>query len=353
MRSVWWEDNVLKMIDQRKLPAEFEIAIWSDYHGVARAIKGMYVRGAPAIGVAAAFGLVLAARYSPAPTYEEWISDLGRAYEVLVSTRPTAVNLCRGLDRIMDLAHAGVNEDLAVLKDLLLEEAQLLADETVQINRQMGHHGADLVHDADTVLTHCNTGMLAAVGFGTALGVVRAAVEQGKQVRVLADETRPRGQGARLTTWELARDGIPVTLIVDGAAGHFMRRGEVDLVLIGADRIAANGDVANKIGSYSVAVLARENGIPFYVVAPMSTVDLSVPAGDDIPIEERSADEVTHLDGVLVAPEDVRVANPAFDVTPHRYVTGIVTERGIAYPPFDLSLRRMAEQERQEEDGSA
>lgn len=343
MRSVWWEDDALKMIDQRKLPAECEVVTWSDYHGVARSIKEMYVRGAPAIGVTAAFGLALAALTSQASTYRELLSDLERAYDVLYVTRPTAVNLRWGLDRIMAVAREILDEDPVILKARLLAEAQAMAEEDVETNRRMGFHGAALVHDGDTVLTHCNTGALATAGFGTALGVVRAAVEQGKRVCVLADETRPREQGARLTAWELMQDGIPVTLIVDGAAGHFLRQGKVNLVLVGADRVAANGDVANKIGTYSVAVLARENGVPFYVVAPVSTVDLSIAAGDDIPIEERDAEEVTHVGGVSLAPEGVKVSNPAFDVTPHRYVTGIVTENGIAYPPFDLSLRRVVE----------
>ena len=343
MRSLWWEDDALQMIDQRKLPADCEVVTWLDHQGVARGIKEMYIRGAPAIGVAAAFGLVLAARNSQAHTCRELVSDLDRAYDVLNATRPTAVNLRRGLDRIMGVAREMLEEEPVKVSRRLLAEAQAMAEEDVDINRRMGFHGAALLQDGDTVLTHCNTGALATAGFGTALGVIRAAVEQGKQLHVVADETRPQEQGARLTAWELMRDGIPVTLIVDGAAGYFMRRGEVNLVLVGADRVAANGDVANKIGTYSVAVLARENGVPFYVVAPVSTVDLSVVAGDDIPIEERDAEEVTHLGGVMLAPEGVKVANPAFDVTPHRYVTGIVTENGIAYPPFDLSLQRVAE----------
>jgi len=285
MRSVWWEDNTVKMTDQRKLPAEYEVVTWADYHGVARGIKEMYVRGAPAVGVAGAFGLALAAINSPATSYVELLHDLERAYHVLVNTRPTAVNLRWALDRMMAIAQEAPEKDADIVRTRLLEKALALAEEDIAINRRMGRHGAELLRDGDTVLTHCNTGALATVGFGTALGVVRTAVEQGKNIHVLADETRPRGQGARLTTWELMRDGISVTLIVDSAAGHFMQQGEVDIVLVGADRIAANGDVANKIGTYQVAVLARENGVPFYVVAPTSTIDLDVPSGHQIPIE--------------------------------------------------------------------
>ena len=340
MRSMWWEDDALMMIDQRKLPAELEVVEWSDYHGVARGIKEMVVRGAPAIGVAAAFGLVLAAVHSPATTDTGLLIDLERARSVLLATRPTAVNLQGGLARIMAVARGTLGEDPDTIRARLLQEAQAMADEDVAANRRMGTHGAALVADGDTVLTHCNTGVLATAGFGTALGVIRSAVEQGKKVRVLVDETRPRAQGARLTAWELLQDGIPATLIVDSAAGYFMRRGEVSLVLVGADRIAVNGDVANKIGTYQVAVLAKENGIPFYVVAPTTTIDLAVAVGDDIPIEERDGAEVTHLAGIALAPQGIAVANPAFDITPHRYVTGIVTEHGIAHPPYSVSLRR-------------
>ena len=339
MRSVWWEDGALKMIDQRKLPAEFEVVSWTDYQGVARGIKEMYVRGAPAIGVAAAFGLALAAINSPATTYGEMVADLEQARSILLATRPTAVNLRYGLEQVMGVvARQLPGEEPAAVTERLLLEAQSLADEDIATNRRMGAHGAALIVDGDTVLTHCNTGALATAGFGTALGVIRSAVEQGKRLRVLVDETRPREQGARLTAWELLHDSIPATLIVDSAAGHFMRRGEVALALVGADRVAANGDVANKIGTYQVAVLARENSVPFYVVAPTSTIDLSVPTGDEIPIEEREPEEVTHIAGIAIAPEGVDVANPAFDVTPHRYIAGIVTENGIARPPYTSSL---------------
>jgi methylthioribose-1-phosphate isomerase len=341
MRSVWWEDNTVKMIDQRKLPAEYKVVAWSDYHGVARGIKEMYVRGAPAIGAAGAFGLALAALNSSAGSYVELLGDLERAYDVLLNTRPTAVNLRWSLDRLMATAQEVPEEDPGVVRMRLLEKAQALADEDIAINRRMGRWGAALLRNGDTVLTHCNTGALATVGFGTALGVVRAAIEEGKNIRVLADETRPRLQGARLTTWELIRDGISVTLIVDSAAGHFMRRGEVNIVLVGADRIAANGDVANKIGTYQVAVLARENGVPFYVVAPTSSIDLTASTGDDIPIEEREPEEILYIENVRIAPSSVKALNPVFDITPSRYITGIVTENGVVYPPFDVGLRRL------------
>ena len=340
MRSVWWEDNTVRMIDQRKLPAEYEVVTWSDYHGIARGIKEMYVRGAPAIGVAGAFGLALAALNSPAVSYIDLLRDLERAYDVLLSTRPTAANLRWALDQLMETAREVLEEDTDVVRARLLEKAQSMADEDIAINRRMGRYGADLIRDGDTVLTHCNTGALATVGFGTALGVVRAAIEQGKDIRVLADETRPRGQGAKLTTWELIRDGSSVALIVDSAAGHFMRQGKVNIVLVGADRIAANGDVANKIGTYSVAVLCREHGIPFYVAAPYSTIDPKLVEGRDIPIEERSGDEVTAIAGHRIAPEGVPVANPAFDVTPARLVSAIITERGVFRPPYPESLSR-------------
>jgi methylthioribose-1-phosphate isomerase len=345
MRTLWWEDGALWMIDQRKLPTEYEIVTLVDCHDVAQAIKEMVVRGAPAIGVAAAFGLALAAQESDSVSRQTLMPDLEVAARELLAARPTAVNLRWAVDRMMRVAREDTDADVDALKHRLLAEAQALADEDVDINRRIGHNGAALIHDGSRVLTHCNTGALATVDYGTALGVIRAAVEQGKQVSVLADETRPLFQGARLTAWELMRDGIPVTLIADSAAGHFLRRREVDIVLVGADCIAANGDVVNKIGTYNLAVLAKENEVPFYSVAPVSTIDLSVPTGDDISIEERAAEEVTHIAGVQIAPDGVNVANPAFDVTPHRYVTAIVTENGIACPPFEFSLRRVVTQQ--------
>jgi methylthioribose-1-phosphate isomerase len=346
MRSVEWHDEKVRMIDQRLLPAECRLVEYDDYHEVARAIGTMVIRGAPAIGAAASFGMALAARQSEASGRDALLADLREAGDVLRAARPTAVNLSWAVARL--LRRAEREPDPAAIRDALLVEAQALADEDVEINKRLGAHGAALIRDGDTILHHCNTGALATVDYGTALGVVRAAHGQGKRIHVLVDETRPRLQGARLTAWELQQEGIPFTLIADNAAGHFMRTGQVDIVLVGSDRTAANGDVANKIGTYKLAVVAQANGIPFYPCVPASTVDLSLPTGDDIPIEERAADEVSGItyQGRPAAPEGVQVANPAFDVTPHRYVTGIVTENGIAYPPFDVSLRRLVEVDR-------
>lgn len=339
-RTLWWEDNQLKMIDQQVLPLRFEVLSCSDHHTVARAIANMVVRGAPAIGAAAGFGMALAALQSAATDRDGLLADLARAKATLDAARPTAVNLTWATARIMRVAGHAPSTSVADLRAAVLAEAQRIADEDVEINRRMGAFGAEIVPDRANILTHCNAGSLATVDFGTVLGVVRAAVEQGKQVHVWADETRPRLQGARLTAWELMQDGIPMTLIADNAAGMLMRQGKVDLVLFGADRVAANGDVANKIGSYKLAVIARENGIPCYSVVPTPTIDLSLPHGDLIPIEERDAREVTHVGAEQIAPDGVPVYNPAFDVTPHRYLTGIITEEGICYPPFEVSLRR-------------
>jgi methylthioribose-1-phosphate isomerase len=340
MRTIEWADGQVRMIDQRLLPDKFVVNSYDDYRAVAEAITTMVIRGAPAIGAAGAFGIALAALQSKATTPQALDADLEEAAKVLKAARPTAVNLSWGVERVLARARDAALTDVAAVRRALLEEAQKLADEDVEINKRMGAHGATLIADGYTILHHCNTGALATVDYGTALGVIRAAHEQGKKIHVLVDETRPRLQGARLTAWELKQLGIPFLLIADNAAGHFMRRGEVDLVLVGADRIAANGDVANKIGTYKLAVVARENGIPFYSVAPTSTVDLSLASGDDIPIEERDAEEVTVIGGVRIAPAGIAVANPAFDVTPYRYLTGIVTEKGIVYPPFALNLRR-------------
>jgi methylthioribose-1-phosphate isomerase len=340
MRTVFWEDNKVKMIDQRLLPGEFVIAEFDTVDAVARSIREMYVRGAPAIGATGGFGMALAAQNSPARDRNSLLSDLLAAKEMLDAARPTAVNLSWATSRLVELARFTVLPNVDDIRSALLVEAQALADEDVEINRRMGAHGAEIVPHGANILHHCNTGALAAVDFGTALGVVFACHEQGKRVHVWVDETRPRLQGARLTAWELMRAGVPMHLIVDNAAGHLMRTGRVDVVLYGADRVAANGDVANKIGSYKLAVAARENGIPVYCVAPTSTVDLTLPNGDVIPIEERSADEVTYIGGEMIAPAGAPVYNPAFDVTPHRYLTGIVTEEGICSPPFDVSLRQ-------------
>ena len=341
MRSVEWHNGKVRMIDQRLLPAEFRLVEYEDYREVAQAIRTMVIRGAPAIGAAAAFGMALAARRGRTQDRNRLLADLRAAAEVLRAARPTAVNLSWAVARLLRRAEA--ESDPSAIPDALLAEAQALADEDVEVNRRLGEHGAALIRDGATILHHCNTGALATVDYGTALGVIRTAHEQGKRVHVLVDETRPRFQGARLTAWELQQLGIPFTLIADNAAGHFMRTGQVDLVLVGADRVAANGDVANKIGTYKLAVVAQANGIPFYPCVPTSTIDLSLPTGDDIPIEERPADEIIGVtyQGRPIAPEGVRVANPAFDVTPHAFVTGIVTENGIAYPPFEVSLRQV------------
>ena len=345
MRTIEWHNEKVRMIDQRLLPGQLVINEYADYREVATAIQTMVIRGAPAIGAAAAFGMALAAVQSSATTWTDLNADLENAAEVLRASRPTAVNLFWAINRMLKLARDQENGNSDDVRQSLIQEANRIADQDVEINQRMGKHGAALIKDGDHILHHCNTGALAAVDYGTALGVVRTAHEQGKRIHVFVDETRPRLQGARLTAWELEQLGIPYTLIVDNAAGHFMRTGQVNIVLVGSDRTAANGDVANKIGTYKLGVVAKENGIPFYSVVPTSTIDLALPSGDHIPIEERDPNEVTGLqwaeDGRPIAPAGANVANPAFDVTPHRYVTGIVTENGIAYPPFDLSLRRM------------
>jgi len=344
-RTIEWHDGVVRMIDQRKLPGTFEIAECTDPQGVAQAIREMYIRGAPAIGAAAAFGLALAAYHSQATTREDLLQELEAAAQVLREARPTAVNLFWAVDRVLRRARDPRLQTPEEIRDAVIAEAQRIADEDVETNRRIGRHGAALLPEEATVLHHCNTGSLATVDYGTALGVIRAAHEQGKQVHVLVDETRPRLQGAKLTTWELKRLGIPQTLIADTAAGYFLRSGKVDAVLVGADRIARNGDVANKIGTYELAVLAKENGVPFYVAAPTSTIDMSTPSGDDIPIEERDPEEVVRIGCERIAPEGVPVANPAFDITPHRYVTAFITEKGVIYPPFEERFRELLGEE--------
>jgi methylthioribose-1-phosphate isomerase len=340
VRTVAWEDGAVVMIDQRRLPHEEVYLRCRDHHEVAAGIRDMAIRGAPAIGVAAAFGIALGVGRSAAAG-EALDREFDAICEDLRSTRPTAVNLFWAVER-MRRCFAGVRgQDGPALRRALLEEAQRIHDEDVAACRRLGDLGAALVPPDARILTHCNAGALATAGYGTALGVVRSAAAQGKVRNVFADETRPYLQGARLTAWELTHDGIPTTVIADNMAGHFLSRGEVDLVVVGADRIAANGDVANKIGTYSLAVLARENGVPFYVAAPVSTIDLATASGEGIPIEERGPEEVTHHGGRRLAPEGVAVRNPAFDVTPHRYVTAIICERGVARAPFSESLRAL------------
>jgi methylthioribose-1-phosphate isomerase len=345
VRTIWWENAAVHLIDQTRLPREHAIVDCRDYQGVAKAIATMQIRGAPAIGVAAAYGVALGAWRAPARSVPDLLAQLQPVYEALRATRPTAVNLFWAIERMRRYAEdVGARAtDADEMRRLLLAEAERLADDDVATNQRIGQYGAALIEDGMNVLTHCNTGALAVVDYGTALGVIRAAWEQGKRIHVWVDETRPFLQGARLTAWELMQLGIPMTLITDNMAGHFMRRGQVDAVFLGADRIAANGDVANKIGTYSVAVLAHEHGIPFYSVAPVSTLDLSLASGDQIPIEERDPREITHIQGIPIAPDGVRVANPAFDVTPNRYVTAIVTDRGIVRPPFEEGLRAIME----------
>jgi methylthioribose-1-phosphate isomerase len=337
METLAWDKDHLRLLDQTRLPAEEVYLHLTDYRQVAEAIRSMRVRGAPALGCAAAYGVALAAASLFDCAFTEFQAGLAGACVDLVATRPTAVNIAWAVSRMQRAIEGISRTDLAV--ERLLEEAIEIQEEDVRNNREMGRHGAVLIDDGCTVLTHCNAGALATAGYGTALGVIRAAVEAGKHVQVFADETRPLLQGARLTAWELTRDGIPTTLIADTMAGHFMQHGEIDCVIVGADRIAANGDVANKIGTYQVAVLAHTHGIPFYVAAPFSTVDLSARDGSEIPIEERAGEEVSGFHGLRTAPAGVEVRNPAFDVTPHRYVSAIITEQGIVRPPFESALR--------------
>jgi methylthioribose-1-phosphate isomerase len=338
LETVTWTPEGVILIDQTRLPHETIYLTCGTYLEVADAIRNMVVRGAPAIGVTAAMGVALGVLASNNPE-----RDLPVICETLARTRPTAVNLFWALERMKAIYASVRHAELEEIRSRLVAEAQRIREEDIAINEAIGRNGAPLVPDGKTVLTHCNAGALATAGFGTALGVVRAAVQAGKKIDVFADETRPFLQGARLTAWELQRDGIETTLITDNMAGHFLKSGRIGCVVVGADRIAANGDVANKIGTYSVAVLAKENGIPFYVAAPVSTLDLTLSSGDEIPIEERAAKEVTHLNGLSIAPEGIQVANPAFDVTPHRYVSAIITERGVASEPYTETLRRLSE----------
>ncbi|MFZ5823792.1 MAG: S-methyl-5-thioribose-1-phosphate isomerase [Bacillota bacterium] len=341
MRTVELSRERVRLIDQRRLPNELVVLDCHDYHAVGEAIKSLAVRGAPAIGVTAAGGLALAAfglKDQPTPAF--W-SGLEAAAAELRATRPTAVNLFWAIQKVMDYAETLKEQSPPSVAEALYQYAQRLAEEDVAVNLQMADFGADLIPQGAGVLTHCNTGSLATVEWGTALGVIRRAHEQGKTIHVYVDETRPVLQGSRLTAWECVQYGIPATLITDNMAAHMMRLGKIQIAFVGADRIAANGDTANKIGTYGVSVLAREHGVPFYVVAPTSTVDLAIESGDEIEIEERKHEEVTHIGGVRIAPEGIGVANPAFDVTPAKYITGIITEKGIVYPPYHVNLRRV------------
>ncbi len=344
LETIRWEGDAVALIDQRILPTKEEYLSCRDASQVAQAIVDMVVRGAPAIGVTAAFGIALGLKQSGAKDVDEARSRLSELNELLGSTRPTAVNLFWAIDRMKRRFEALAPSGVEALIEGLEQEALAIQEQDIELNRKMGRHGAELVPDGARILTHCNAGALATAGYGTALGVIRAAVESGKDVEVYADETRPFLQGARLTAWELQKDRIPVTLITDNMAGHLMAKGKIDMVVVGSDRIAGNGDVANKIGTYSVAVLAKEHGLPFYAVAPTSTFDLSIGSGEEIPIEERSPEEVTHVHGVRIAPEGVAVINPAFDVTPNRLVAAIVCENGVAQAPYTKSLRRLAKE---------
>lgn len=335
VETIQWTDAGVVMIDQTRLPHQQVFVTCRTYQDVAEAIRTMVIRGAPAIGVAAAMGVALGVRAG---------EDFETVCRTLAATRPTAVNLFWGIERMRRVRASLDGVSRAELVRRMVEEAQKIREEDIAVCRAIGRNGAPLVPDGRTVLTHCNAGALATAGYGTALGVIRAAVEAGKKIDVFADETRPFLQGARLTAWELQQDGIPTTVITDNMAGYFLRQGRIGCVVVGADRIAANGDVANKIGTYSLAVLAKENGVPFYVAAPVSTFDLTIASGDEIPIEQRAREEVTHVFGVRVAPENIGVQNPAFDVTPARYVSAIICERGVARAPYEASLKALVDQ---------
>ncbi|MBL8148401.1 MAG: S-methyl-5-thioribose-1-phosphate isomerase [Blastocatellia bacterium] len=342
IKTIEWTDAGVVMIDQKRLPNEEVYPCFSHYREIAGAIKDMTVRGAPAIGVAAAMGIALGAKAFEQEDHEVFANEFEQICREFAATRPTAVNLFWAIDQ-MKLAFEQAFRDrmsVAETKKRLVERALEIHRADIAANEQMGKYGAPLLPDSGVVLTHCNAGALATAGYGTALGVIRAAKEIGKNIEVYADETRPFLQGARLTCWELAKDNIGVTLITDNMSGHFMKMGRIKAVIVGADRIASNGDVANKIGTYMVAVLAKENNIPFYVAAPVSTLDPKLSSGEQIPIEDRASTEITEINGRRVAPVDIAVANPAFDVTPNKYVTAIITERGVAYPPYTESLKQ-------------
>ncbi len=339
-KPVEYKDNKLIIIDQTQLPGKLVYLELRDYKEVVAAIKTMKVRGAPAIGVAAAYGIALGVRNIRAETRAEFLKQFNQILKAFAAARPTAANLFRSIDRMKEAART--SKDVPKIELALINEAKKIHAEEEAATKLLSHLGARLIKDGSTVLTHCNAGALATAGYGTALGVIKAAWEQGKKIKVIATETRPLLQGACLTAWELMQEKIPVTLITDSMAGHFMSRGQVDCVVVGADRIAANGDTANKIGTYTLAVLAKENSIPFYVVAPISTIDLSLKSGAQIPIEERNPEEVTTIKGVHLAPKGVAAANPAFDITPNKYITAIITEKGIVRKPYTGGLKRIA-----------
>jgi methylthioribose-1-phosphate isomerase len=342
-----WTDSGVRFLDQTKLPMEETYVLARDYRAVADAIRTMVVRGAPAIGVSAAMGVALGVLRSEAKDIRQLNNKLNNICEVLVKTRPTAVNLFWGIEQIRQLVRRMSQESgvtIVQIQQAAVAEACRMYDEDIAACRAMGQHGAELLPKSGGVLTHCNAGALATCGYGTALGVIRAAVDRGQNIHVYADETRPFLQGARLTAWELLHDNIPTTVLCDNMAASQMRAGKIQAVIVGADRIAANGDVANKIGTYGVAVLAKEHGIPFYVAAPWSTIDMATPTGDQIPIEERASKEMTHFNGKQITPENAEICNPAFDVTPAKYVTAIITERGVLRAPYEQTLREAAEE---------
>lgn len=339
MKTLEWENGCLLLVDQTLLPLKKVIVKCITYEDVADAIKSMKVRGAPAIGVTAAYGVVIGSNAAATADKSEYFERLHKIGEVLKGTRPTAVNLFWAVDRMIKKAELNKDKGIDEIKKILKSEADKMAQEDIDTNKKIGYFGNQLIKKDDVILTHCNAGALATVGYGTALGVIRSAFYDNKNIQVYADETRPYLQGARLTAFELMEDNIPVTLITDNMAGYFMKKGIIKRVIVGADRIAANGDTANKIGTYSVAVLAKENNVPFYIAAPMSTIDYSISSGDEIPIEERDKKEVTYISGIRIAPEGVHVANPAFDVTPSKYISAIITEKGNVLPPFEKNLK--------------
>jgi methylthioribose-1-phosphate isomerase len=340
-KTIEWRDNCVVMIDQRRLPTEEVYETYNCYEDVASAIKDMVIRGAPAIGVAAAMGIALGVQAFSDEDRALRRQKFNEICQLFAQARPTAINLFWAIERMKKLYESIEDKSLADIKQLMKKEALNIYEEDLTINEHIGLHGSRFVKDGDTILTHCNAGALATAGFGTALGVIRAAWQQGKKIRVFADETRPYLQGARLTTWELMKEGIPVTLITDNMAGHFMKRGKINLVIVGADRVAANGDVANKIGTYSLAVLAKEHKIPFYVAAPISSIDQECPSGEQIPIEERDSREVIYVQDKLIAPLQVNVAYPAFDITPHSYITAIITEKKVIEGNYKKEIKTL------------
>ncbi len=340
-KTIEWKDDRVVMLDQRRLPMEEAYVECLTYKDVAMAIRDMVIRGAPAIGVAAVMGFALGALKSERKDKSEFLREIEEISTVLSKTRPTAVNLFWALSRMNDVVNKNSEEDIDVIKASLVQEAKRVYEEDVDVCKKIGRVGGELIEDGSVILTHCNAGSLATAEYGTALGVVRNALENGKRIRVIATETRPFLQGARLTAWELNKDGVPVSLITDGMAGYVISKGMIDAVIVGADRIASNGDVANKIGTYSLSVLAKVHGIPFYVAAPTSTIDFNCPSGDLIPIEERDTREITHILGTRIAPE-VNVLNPAFDITPNENVTSIITEKGVARAPYTVTLKELS-----------